>query len=232
MTESYTGTEILDVMEGATEYRRFLATLIEEVGGTADDRRLLDFGAGIGTYAEEARSLGYSVLCVELDDAQREQLAQSGFETARTLSTVPDATFGALYTLNVLEHVEDDRSAVAELFRVTRPGGRLLVYVPAFPLLFTDLDRQVGHHRRYRRRELVQLASAAGYVVDRCVYADSLGFVSSLAWRATGMRSQTVFTPRAVQRYDRWIFPVSRKLDTVCERFLGKNLVLLARRPG
>ena len=116
------------------------------------------------------------------------------------------------------------------LFRVTAPGGRLLLYVPAFPVLFSSMDRRVGHKRRYHRRELLNRTETAGFAVDRCVYADSLGFFAALIYARLVWHSSGILSPAAVRRYDRLVFPISRALDTWLHSSFGKNIVLTARR--
>jgi predicted SAM-dependent methyltransferase len=135
------------------------------------------------------------------------------------------------YTLNVLEHIVADDAAARALYEVLRPGGRLLVYVPAFNLLYSSMDRRVGHHRRYRRRTLVPLLEAAGFAIESARYCDSLGFLAALAFKAIGNREGTI-APASVSLYDRVAFPLSRVLDRVTQRFFGKNILVVARRPA
>lgn len=78
---------------------------------------------------------------------------------------LPDGTFDLTVALDVLEHLDDERPALAELHRLTRPGGGLLVSVPALPALWSELDRVAGHHRRYRRRPLSDLLAETGWRV-------------------------------------------------------------------
>ena len=225
--ESYSGVENLEVMEEAVRYNRFLHDLVRSVIEGAD--RVLDFGAGNGTFARKLKAEGVDPLCVEPDGGLRSRLAAGGLAVAAGIAEVASQSIDAAYSLNVLEHIDDDAAALAELRRVLRPGGRLLVYVPAFMALYSAMDRQVGHVRRYRRRPLEHLASQAGFVVDDVRYADSLGFLAALAFRAIGRRDG-VITPSAVRFYDRWIFPLSRAADAASGGLVGKNLVLRARR--
>ncbi len=66
--------------------------------------------------------------------------------------------------LNVLEHIEDDRRVLAELYRAIEPGGVVVVLVPAHPALNSDLDRNLGHYRRYTRELLEERFREAGFV--------------------------------------------------------------------
>ncbi len=134
-----------------------------------------------------------------------------------------------MFAFNVLEHIDDDEAVLRELRRVVRPGGRLLVYVPAFMCLYSGMDRLVGHVRRYRRKGLVEMATRAGWTVTACTHADSLGFLTSLAYRAFGPRHGRL-DPRSAALYDRWVFPLSRVLDRALAPVGGKNLVLWAER--
>lgn len=169
------------------------------------------------------------LVCVEPDDGLRARLVTSGLAARRSLEDIK-GEFDFAYTFNVLEHIEDDRAALAALFRALKPGGQLLVYVPAFAVLFSAMDRKVGHVRRYIRRELMERCQAAEFEVESALYADSFGFFASLWLRAFGNTSGEL-NPRLVRLYDSLFFPVSRMLDHLTARLFGKNVVLLARRP-
>ena len=71
------------------------------------------------------------------------RLSASGFETAGDIRAVPDHSQHAIYSFNVLEHIEDDEAVLRDLFRVAAPGAQLLLYVPAFPVLFSAMDKRV-----------------------------------------------------------------------------------------
>lgn len=225
--QGYSGAQNLEVMEQAVRYNRFLLDLVWSVARDADS--LVDFGAGSGTFARRLLERGRAPLCVEPDHTLRARLAASGLSVVAALGEVRAESVDAAYSLNVLEHIPDDAAALAELRRVLRPGGRMLLYVPAFMLLFSSMDRRVGHIRRYRRRPLARLVEKAGFTIDVVRYVDSLGFLASLAFRAIGGRDG-LLNPSTVVFYDGWVFPLSRALDTCTGGSIGKNLVLRARR--
>jgi len=130
----------------------------------------------------------------------------------------------------VLEHIADDAAMAARWWRALRPGGRLLVYVPAFEMLFSSMDRKVGHHRRYRLGGLRQILAAAGFRVVQGRYADSLGFVATMLFKLIDSGSGDV-NRRMLRLYDRAAFPASRALDRVVGRFIGKNVYVVAVKP-
>jgi SAM-dependent methyltransferase len=85
-----------------------------------------------------------------------------------------DASVDAVVSANLLEHVPDDRRALGEMFRVVRPGGRIVIVVPAGPGTYDYYDRFLGHERRYARGELAEKAVGAGLDVLEDMYIASL----------------------------------------------------------
>lgn len=225
----YSGTENLEVMRDAVNYNRYLLDLIREHAGTA--KRVIDFGAGSGTFAGPISGLGFEVTAVELDDGQRAHLAKQGLRVAANTADLPAPAFDYAYTLNVLEHIPDDVEALRGLRAKLVPGASLLIYVPAFQVLYTSMDANVGHVRRYSREVLVRNVSAAGFAVDKVEFVDSLGFFATLLFKMTDRGSGNV-NPRMLRIYDRVVFPVSRLLDRIFRRWFGKNLLLVARNPS
>ncbi|MBI3885503.1 MAG: class I SAM-dependent methyltransferase [Opitutae bacterium] len=87
---------------------------------------------------------------------------------------LPDACVDGITCLNVLEHIDDHVAALRNMHRILRPGGIAHVEVPAGPQLFDIYDEHLMHHRRYRLRELVQIARETGFGIR---LATHLGFI-------------------------------------------------------
>ena len=225
---TYSGRDNLEAMKKATRYNDFLIGLIRKnaVGDLA-----LDHGAGAGTFAKPVSEGDINVLCMEPDDTLRAELADSGLDVAASLEEIPNGSVDYAYTLNVLEHIEDDRKAIADLYRCLKPGGRILVYVPAFQILFSQMDDHVGHFRRYRRKPLIQVLRSVGFDVSQGRYVDSLGFLATLVYKLVGDRSGSV-SPGSVAFYDSLIFPLSRVIDFLSVGSFGKNLAIVATKPS
>jgi 2-polyprenyl-3-methyl-5-hydroxy-6-metoxy-1,4-benzoquinol methylase len=223
----YSGVENLEAMEEAVNYNGFLLnTLKRHLSG--DD--VLDFGAGGGAFALPLKADGVDVRCVEPDERLRGRLAASELETYADIAEVDLASVDCVYTMNVLEHIEDDRAMLGDIHDKIRPGGRLIIYVPAFNILYGKMDELVGHFRRYRRDDLVEKVKAVGFAVEKARYVDSLGFFAALVFRWLGNDSG-VISPRSVKLYDRLLFPLSRVLDHIVFGSFGKNLLVVATRP-
>jgi SAM-dependent methyltransferase len=222
----YAGAANLEAMDEADNYNALLTSFV--LAHADRTRPVLDFGAGSGTHARRLRDLGLDVRCVEPDTMLRARLRDDGFEVAATLDAWQPGLFGTAYSLNVLEHIEDDLSTVRALRVALAPGGRLVLYVPAFQILFSAMDRAVGHHRRYRREHLIALVQGSGLEVVEAAYVDSLGFAAALAYRLIGRSGD--LDPRAVGIYDRAVLPVSRLIDRLTALWVGKNLLVVGRR--
>lgn len=225
---AFEAPDLIEVMEEAVAYNRFLVDALSRWAEGAE--RLLDFGAGNGRFAAAMREAGHDVCAVEPDAALREAIAARGIVARESLQAFGDARFDGIYSLNVLEHVEDDRGLLRAFFGRLVPGGRLFSYVPAFPVLFSANDVRVGHLRRYRRRDLVKAVRAAGFSVERARYVDCLGFPAGLWYRYFG-NADGGLDPGAVKLYDRVVFPISRALDAIIGGTVGKNLLVTAVRP-
>jgi SAM-dependent methyltransferase len=190
--------------------------------------RITDLGAGRGTFAELLRARGLEIDCVEPDPENQVILRQRGFVVRATMAEHEEKSVDYVYTLNVLEHVPDDEGLIRAVFSRLRGGGRLFIFVPAFPILWSRLDDHVEHQRRYRRGPMVAMLRRAGFAVERARYADSLGFFAALLF---GRGANVEISPRSIWFYDRLLFPVSRFLDPVLGHFFGKNLAVICRKP-
>src|SRR4051812_45377095 len=110
----YNGIDNLDLMaELAPNYNRFLARLVEK--HLHDEKQLVDFGAGTGTFAEMLNARGFRVACVEPDERLHHHLRQKTLPAHRTLDTIPQDSLPAVFTFNVLEHIEDDAAALRQI---------------------------------------------------------------------------------------------------------------------
>jgi SAM-dependent methyltransferase len=224
----YTGVENLEVMREAENYNRYLLELVARHAAGAT--RAIDFGAGSGTFAVPCSAAGLEVAAVEPDEQLRAVLDAQGIRTAGTVEALPNDAFEYAYTLNVLEHIPDDVAALRTLRAKLVPGGRLFVYVPAFPLLFTSMDAKVRHLRRYTRTTLHAALSEAGFTIEETSYVDSLGFAATLIFKAID-NGRGDINRRMLRLYDRMAFPMSLALDNVARHWFGKNVMALARKP-
>lgn len=224
----YGGRNNLEVMREAKKYNRFLLNLV--MSEARNNELIVDFGAGNGTFSLPIASTGNRLVCIETDPTLSSQLSSHGLEVVSSLDLLEDSSVDYLYTLNVLEHIEDDVAIARLWMQKLRPGGRLFVYVPAFEVLYSSMDRKVGHLRRYTKPMLISTLSRAGFHVIESKYADSLGFFATLLYKAIDDQ-EGALNIRMLKAYDKWVFPVSRLLDVFASPFAGKNVYARAVKP-
>ena len=230
MVQAYTGVDNLEVMREAANYQNYLVGLVASGAGNAS-KRLIDFGAGLGSYAQSLTDRGYSVACIESDDKLRRRLKDEGLEAHKELKELGEGSAEFIYSLNVLEHIKDDEAIIGQLGSVLAPGGKLLLYVPAFQVLYSSMDRKVGHYRRYSLSKLSRLIEQPGLKVERAQYVDSLGFFATLLFKFAGNNDGDI-NSIGLRIYDRAVLPVSLWLDRLTGRFVGKNLLIVASKLG
>lgn len=203
---------------------------------------IADVGGGTGSLLARVRQHGRAV-AIEGDL----QLAQVGrqlygipFVQGDLSHGVPlnDDTLDIVLMLDVLEHVEDERALLSEVARVLRPHGRLVVSVPAFQALWSRHDELHHHKRRYSRRSLVDVLTAAGFACERVTYFNTLLFplvygsrsLERFSSRWRGSTTDYERGPRIMTAVLRWLFSLERRIIPRWNLPVGVSLLVLARR--
>jgi SAM-dependent methyltransferase len=138
--------------------------------------------------------------------------------------------YDSIVLINVLEHIDDDGSSLRLLSGALRPGGRLVLWVPAFTQLYSEFDRSVGHYRRYRLRDLNAMVAEAGLSVVDARYVNAVGAVAW--WAVANQLGQRPTTPRRVKIYDRAGVPVLRSLEAHRRPPFGQSIFCVAAKPS
>ena len=220
----------LDSLDDAPHYRDWIVSMLQPWTRGP----ILEVGAGHGTFTEQLATFGRVVACEPSPRAAA--LLEDRFadhpditvecQVVGALDPVP--TYATAVLINVLEHIEDDAALLIELRERLTPEGRLVLWVPAFPLLYSPFDRTIGHFRRYRRKPLVALVTANGFTVDTVHHANAPGFFSWLLVARLLRRPPT--DPRAVKLFDRVAIPVIRRVESRIRPPFGQSIFLVATR--
>jgi SAM-dependent methyltransferase len=201
--------------------------------------RILEVGIGHGYYST---LLGECGDYIGVDhDADSVAEAQAAFpnrafaacdimDRAKLRTLFPDGV-DAIVSINVLEHIDDDRMAIANLVDVLKLGGHLLLSVPALMMLYNDLDRLAGHCRRYTIGRLQDILEEQPVDILRLCYFNPIG---GLGWWANSLRRHESLNDRVVNGqirvFDKYVVPVSKALDPVFRSFFGQSVTCIARR--
>lgn len=223
----------LEALESARNYADWILELLEPHLGT----NVLEVGAGHGTLTERLARGGRHVTVSEISPrcvatlsdrfGGRPDVAVFNGDLGFAASKGP---FDSVAMVNVLEHIEDDLGALVALREALRPGGRLLVFVPAFTQLYSRFDRLVGHHRRYSKPALRATVERAGFDVMDLRYVNALG---GLTWWLFARQLGVVpRTSRTVWAYDRIVTPIMRRVESRLRLPFGQSAFCVARKVG
>jgi SAM-dependent methyltransferase len=187
MEDSYE-SDTLAVEDEYWWYRGRRRIVVDVVAGLPlpPQPQILDAGCGSGRNMVELSEFGTAVgLEPSPRGAEVARARRVGEVVVATIDKMPfDASrFDIITCLDVLEHIEDDREALRELRRVARPGGVLLITVPAYPRLWSSHDELNRHYRRYTRPELLSRAVVAGWRPLRTTHFNALLLPVAAAWR-------------------------------------------------
>lgn len=205
--------------------------------------RILDVGCGPGNTLRRlqpwGQTFGAEYSEVGLAVARRRGLGRLVAADSVRLPFPPES-MDCVLALDVIEHVADDAAALREAYRVLRPGGVLLVTVPAFMALWRSHDELYGHHRRYSKAGLLAAVGAAGFRTERCEFSKCLFFFPTLvrarldrARRGRGPGGDDFFDlPAWLNRVLRWQIVWEHRLGIGRVLPVGVTLVWLGRRPA
>lgn len=199
--------------------REILSDLIAREIKLPVDARILEIGCGTGHNIPMLERFG-RVDAIEIDAAAR---AIASRRLGHAVSDAPlpdlpgvaDRQYDLIAILDVLEHVEGDREALRSITRKLKPGGRILITVPAFPWMWSAHDVVNHHHRRYTKKTLKTVIGEAGLKLDFMSYFNSLLFplaaAARLAGRITGKEdSDDALPPKPVNKLFETLFGLER----------------------
>ena len=230
------GYQTLLRLSRAERYNRWMFRQLAPYLG----ERVLEIGSGIGNLTRYlvGREL---VVATDLNPRYLRLLANT-FERHTRVRVEPldlgdfdpaalaEHRLDTIVCLNVLEHLEDDRTALARLFAALAPGGRLIVLVPAHRWLYGGIDRAIQHYRRYERAELAERFSEAGFRVERAWFFNRLGV---LGWYLNSVLLRRTRVPGLQLRLQNLLVPLLRAESALPLPF-GLSVIAVGRKgsPG
>jgi len=205
----YVGTRLVEIGLGYGNFLPFLHGLEDYLG--------VDIDEDVVAAAAVARADVDFMVCDISEGCFPERVGIERFDTA--------------LCVNVLEHVDDDRTALENLLSVTRPGGHLLLFVPAFEFLYTSLDQLAGHLRRYRLDSLSQVLPESGVRVKRLEYFNPVGGVGWFAQKLVKHEDLDSGVMGAqIRIFDRYVLPLSRMFNPLTRRVFGQSIVCVVEK--
>ena len=225
--------EDLRQMLQAPNYTQWIFSFMQPYLG----RRILEIGAGIGALTQKFVQHADFVCGLEPNPACCAYLAKTFTDTAKfklISSTIENCDwkdikkykFDTLICCNVLEHIENDKEALLRFRRLlANEGGRLILFVPAFPAAYGNIDKAVGHFRRYSKRTLLLLMEEAHM---RLITARYVNLIGLLGWIVNSHISRRAAQSDAQIRLFNRLVPFLAFLERIIAPPLGMSLIGIA----
>jgi SAM-dependent methyltransferase len=224
----YIGNE-LELFKHAVHWKNYFSSKIRPyIKGD-----VLEVGAGIGVNTEYLARDRAAIQSWCLLEPDRNLAAQIEENTAALglqnksiingiITDIADKKFDTIIYIDVLEHIEASVAEIQQVKARLKPGGHLIILVPAYNFLYNNFDKKIGHFRRYNKRLLLQEVDGS-LRKERLFYLDSLGFFASLANKL--ILKKELPSLENVRFWDNWLVPPSKVFDVLYFRSFGKSLI-------
>lgn len=206
------------------EFKQYLGYSVAEVGaGTGNFTNLLLEHVNTLIAFEPSKKM-YSLLQERFAENPKVQII-NGFLDSDIHKL--EKYFDSVIYVNVLEHIEDDEKELFEVYKILKPGGHALIFVPAISLLYSTFDKKVGHFRRYYKKEIVKLAQKIGFRIKKAKYFD---FVGIIPWFIFLKLLKQQLSGDQALLYDKLAVPVMQKIEKLIIPPVGKNILLVLQK--
>lgn len=135
--------------------------------------------------------------------------------------------FDTIIASNVVEHIEDDKLAIENCYKMLKPGGRVVILVPAFNWLYNPFDTELGHFRRYTKFTTTALIKAGGFTIIGAKYFNAMGM---LGWWVSGSVLRKKTLPANQLSFYNKIVPIARQIDKLLLRRIGLSVIVAGEK--
>ncbi len=220
----------LAVLSTVYNYNHWIFATVRDFLGP----KVVEVGSGVGNITQFLLNAD-EVACLEPFEPYHQFLAKR-FEkhlnvaVHKTLieecpnSQVPAAAFDSVICLNVLEHIQDDIKALRSMKQLLRPGGRVIVLVPALPCLYGAMDKAMGHVRRYTLASLRRAFTDAGLQPQHGRYMNVAGVFGW--WWHGRLRGKANIPESATLTFDRLV-PFLSAVERLLPVVFGQSAVMV-----
>jgi ubiquinone/menaquinone biosynthesis C-methylase UbiE len=222
-------SEVLEGLATAVNHRRWFIELALPYLGEDP----IEIGSGLGDYALEWAEHLPRFTATEADPDRlvllKERLADHANIDVKQmlLPTSETGNYSAAVSYNVLEHIEDHATALRSMATLVRPGGKVILIVPAFMFAMSNVDIATGHVRRYTKKSMRAVMAEAGLTIEKLHYANALGLIGYYA--ATSIFKLAPKEGPMVKIYDSVVLPITKALESVVRPPFGQSVFVVAR---
>jgi 2-polyprenyl-3-methyl-5-hydroxy-6-metoxy-1,4-benzoquinol methylase len=234
------GMGTLEAISAAPRFNKWMyQTISKNLSG-----RILEIGSGIGNISNQFVEDGRSIFLTDIRENYCAYLQRKLGPASPVLGVAqmdivdPDfessfaehlGTFDSIFALNVVEHIKDDQLAITNCRKLLKPGGRMVILVPAYQGLFNEFDKALEHYRRYNRNSLESLFQTAEMEITRSQYFNLIGIAG---WFVSGSLLKKQVIPTGQMKLYNALVPVFRVIDKVIMNSAGLSVIVEGVKPG
>jgi SAM-dependent methyltransferase len=237
----YSGNTNLEIISENYRFNDWMFRQISK-GLRETNGNILEVGSGLGTFSDkiiQCKSLESKIILTDISDKYlrglKEKYSSHKNVTVRRLDLdsgqdyrkIGYEMFDFIIALNVLEHIKDDRFALQELYRMLKKDGILVILVPCHKFLYNVIDVNVGHYRRYAKKELLEKISMTHFWVEQISYFNMLGIVG---WYINGNLWKEPRINRGASKWFDRLVPALEYLDRLTFNITGLSLICYLKK--
>ena len=225
---NYDGWE-LNFFDNAKNYRNYQIDIIKkELKGT-----VAEIGPGNGSLCEKYNTYCDNVVLFEPSKNLFKNL-ETKFQSDEKIKinnsefSSSNKKFDCFLLMDVIEHIENPQTLIKSLYDSLNENGKILINVPAFQHLYSKFDNDVGHHKRYEKKDIRIILKGLEFKKLDLTYYDSIGYMLSLLSKLTSSDYKKKFEQK-IKVWD-FLIPLSKKIDYLINNLFGKSLLVILKK--
>ncbi len=221
------GTQTLESMSQAVWYNQWTVKKFESF--LKGD--ILEVGCGIGNFTNFLKKYG-NVWVIDINENYLKQSADPDIKIG--LGDIEKGEyfftkqkFDTIVCLNVLEHIKDDKRALKNMQELLKTDGHLILLVPAYDFLFGEIDKSIGHFRRYDKNQLKSLLNDMDFKI---IKSRVINFLGGIGWfLSSKLFSENRINESKIKVFN-FIAPFFLSLENLIEPPLGTSILIIAKK--
>ena len=234
-----TGHDALKAMSLAPSFNKWMYSVISPYA----KGEIAEIGSGLGNISKHFLEQGSSITLSDIDDyyIQHLQSTFSQLQPGKTLLSIDlqkenfDSNyidmadkFDTVFLLNVLEHLQNDAYAIQNCKFLLKKKGTLIILVPAYSFLFSEMDKSLNHLRRYTEGKLTEIIRKENFSIEKSFYFNAMGIGAWLFGKLMKYKSPP---GSHMKLYDKLI-PLGKLMDKITFHTLGLSVIVVATKNG
>ena len=226
----FLGTETLESMSQAVWYNQWtLEKFRPFLKG-----EILEVGCGIGNFTPFLTKFG-KVTAIDIKKEYiRETKKKTGYNIEVGLGDIEKGKyffkgkrFDVIVCLNVLEHIEKDTQALSNMNQLLKKEGHLVLLLPAHMFLYAEIDKAIGHFRRYSRVEIIDKLHSSNFELQ---FTRQLNFIGALGWFISGRLLRNKKVDGFKIKLFNFFSPLFLRIEDLIEPIIGTSFLVVAKK--